>query len=205
VGDAVQIKSAAKLKPGSSGSSTFCESVLESAKEDVEQVRDELQRFNNALTAPSLEDLCKSFHAISMVNQRMLDQIECQLEADPALNYQTFASKNQPPASPGELTHSDAHTSPTSLPHSQTASTSAVPGCATGGGASLQHNKGIKERCSVGSNERSSFGSLSERYSDPALHCSSPLAASLPSHLQVHPKTPDLGPRPETRKPETEA
>ena len=44
------------------------QSVLDSAKEDVEKVRDGLQRLSNSsLTRPSLEELCQSFHTISMV------------------------------------------------------------------------------------------------------------------------------------------
>jgi hypothetical protein len=43
--------------------------VLDSAKEDVEKVRDGLQRLNGSLTRPSLEELCKSFHSISMVGK----------------------------------------------------------------------------------------------------------------------------------------
>jgi len=48
---------------------TCIQSVLESAKEEVESVRDEVQRLGNALTSPSLQDLCQSFHSISVVNQ----------------------------------------------------------------------------------------------------------------------------------------
>ena len=41
--------------------------MLDSAKEDAEKVRDDLQRLNGSLTSPTLEELCKSFHTISMV------------------------------------------------------------------------------------------------------------------------------------------
>ena len=128
-------------------------------------MRDELLRVQRSLTSPSLAELCQRFHAIAASNQRMLDQIECQFEADPAMKYKAF-------------TRGEATTAVPCLAAASPAADAAV-GVPLGVQEPCQGRAGAQERSSIGST--GSFNSLAGRYEN----CSSPSPLSLPSHLQV--------------------
>ena len=134
------------------------QSVLDSALEDVENVRNEVLRMNTSLACTSLEDLCKSFHSISQANQRMLDQVECQLEADPSSNYMSFASKRE------TLQASTSTSLSSAAPSEQTSTSSRQKGSTT----------------STLSPANSSYF-----HSCVPAACDSPPTAALPAHLQV--------------------
>ena len=161
---------AAAAPAGSSGSSACCESVLSGAKEEIETVRAELLRVQRSLTSPSLAELCQRFHAIAASNQRMLDQIECQFEADPAMKYKAF-------------TRGEATTAVPCLAAASPAADDSPADAAVGVPLVVQEpcqgRAGAQERSSIGST--GSFNSLAGRYEN----CSSPSPLSLPSHLQV--------------------